>query len=430
MPTEVTIDPALVFTALGRVKDEATFIQELLAVTLNWPIPDEGIVEIDEITYDWPKDERKAPNVEKKLVGGRILEVNLTGPSQHWGIFVLEFNNPAVFDTDRGMTGVLREVLRWLVPRRRDKTGDKRSWNRDHLLFICTHDYSQFRFAYFKDPMEDAGQPRLAAFGWQAGSTEVRTVCEFSLSHLGWPGDPANKEQWIEQWASAFDVERVTKKFYKDYAAEDRALRAAVAKALGERDIEAEPVKMFAQTLLNRLMFLRFIERKGWLRAPDGSSSNDYLRLLFEAGAYRGKSFYSGRLRKLFFEGLAIEGKQESESIGKVPFLNGGLFEESPLDEKVADIPDKVFDPLLGPNGLFYRYNFTVQESTPLNVEVAVDPEMLGKVPSWPIRPILPRWTRCSPPDRTSWTANTSRRPIWSIIFWCRWECRRENSLN
>src|SRR5205807_2862095 len=64
---------------------------------------------------------------------------------------------------------------------------------------------------------------------------------------------------------------------------------------------------------------------------------------------------------------------------GEVPFLNGGLFDledEHDVRDKVK-IPNASFAAVLD---LFERYNFTVTESTPLNVEVAVDPEMLGKV--------------------------------------------------
>src|SRR5438552_590019 len=192
MGNQNLIRPEIIKAALDQVQDERSFIDELLAVTLNWEIPD-GTTTLDEITYEWPKDDRKAPNVDKKLVGGRVLEINLTGTAQHWGVFILEFNDLKVFSAERGMTGVLREVLRWLVPNRR-KAPDKRSWNRDHLLFICTHNYKQFRFAYFKDPVKEKAPPRLAAFGWETGSSEVRTVCEFNLTHLGWPDDPANKD--------------------------------------------------------------------------------------------------------------------------------------------------------------------------------------------------------------------------------------------
>ena len=65
--------------------------------------------------------------------------------------------------------------------------------------------------------------------------------------------------------------------------------------------------------------------------------------------------------------GPGREGKQESEAYGCVPYLNGGLFERSELDKQVTDLPDEVFAGILSDEhegGLFYRYNFTVEEST------------------------------------------------------------------
>src|SRR5262249_18818194 len=86
----------------------------------------------------------------------------------------------------------------------------------------------------------------------------------------------------------------------------------------------------------------------------------------------------------LFFEALGSttgdNKKRNVAVVGDVPFLGGGLFEESKQDEKLADAPDAPLLKVIGSEGLFYRYNFTVEESTPLDVEVAVDPEMLGKV--------------------------------------------------
>ncbi len=64
---------------------------------------------------------------------------------------------------------------------------------------------------------------------------------------------------------------------------------------------------------------------------------------------------------------------------GSVPFLNGGLFEETDLDRRPGvTVPDGAVERVL--RGLFDRFNFTVMESTPFDIEVAVDPEMLGKV--------------------------------------------------
>jgi hypothetical protein len=355
--------------ALAKVTDESSFIQKLLIEALDWPI--EG-KRVDDVSYQWSEKELRAAGLEAKVVDSRIFQIANLDPNQPWGVFVIEFKHSDAFLAERGMTGVLRQVLRGLVPSAR-KDASQPSWKREHLLFICTHNYEHYRIAYFKAPPEGTKTAPLAAFGW-GPDIPRRTACEFNLPALQWPDDPKDGAAWIAAWAEAFNVEKVTKRFYTDYAADFEKLRAAV------KPLKGEDQKMFTQALMNRLMFLRFIERKGWLTPPGGERSKDYLRLLFQAGGYRGKSFYVGRLRKLFFEALAIEGKQESEAVGKVAFLNGGLFEESDVDKDVADIPDAAFAPLLGADGLLYRYNFTVQESTPLDIEVAVDPEMLGKV--------------------------------------------------
>ncbi|GAI54529.1 unnamed protein product, partial [marine sediment metagenome] len=144
-----------------------------------------------------------------------------------------------------------------------------------------------------------------------------------------------------------------------------------------ENPVSGNDLRLYTQMLFNRLMFLRFIEKKGWLKFGD---STEYLATLYAAGGSNGQSFYRARLYPLFFEALAVEGRQQSAAVGEVVFLNGGLFEKTALDESAQDIPNSAFESILGHNGLFYRFNFTVEESTPLDIEVAVDPEMLGKV--------------------------------------------------
>ena len=95
------------------------------------------------------------------------------------------------------------------------------------------------------------------------------------------------------------------------------------------------------------------------------------------------ENFLNDRLFWAFFHGLgnAADLSEESalaiERRGKVPFLNGGLFEMQEYDQRNAvQISNDKFAAILE---LFERYNFTVTESTPLDIEVAVDPEMLGK---------------------------------------------------
>ena len=183
----------------------------------------------------------------------------------------------------------------------------------------------------------------------------------------------------------AFDVEPVTRDFFREYkrifnAVEDRVI------GFGQSDEEDEVRRMFVQTLFNRLMFVYFLQRKGWLEFQGG---NDYLNALWED--YRGSkgqtNFYKDRLVPLFFEGLNNPQSRESRSrnpemyslIGAPPFLNGGLFDQGELDRRSGiAVPDDAVGPVL--SDLFDRFNFTVMESTPFDIEVAVDPEMLGKV--------------------------------------------------
>ncbi len=379
-------DPRKIEAAVKRVRNQKAFIQDLLIDALGWDI-EERAEDLEEISFEWSAEELRADGLDKHIVDGTIRQIR-PFKGNPWGIFILEFRNPDVFATGRGMTGTLRKVLRGLVPSKK-KRSSLASFNRENLLFICNHDYQHYRFAHFKTcgagvpPASPAGgtpAPQrtapLAAFGWGPGDP-IRTLCEYNLNALEWPDGQPDAEGWIAAWSQAFDVEKVTKRFYEDYAAVFEKVENLIAKP---KEVTGDELRMFTQTLFNRLMFLRFMERKRWLTFGGHA---DYLRALYAAGGYGKKSFYRGRLCPLFFEGLAVKGKQESEAYGCVPYLNGGLFERSELDEQVTDLPDEVFAGVLSDEhagGLFYRYNFIVEESTPLDIEVAVDPEMLGRV--------------------------------------------------
>ena len=188
----------------------------------------------------------------------------------------------------------------------------------------------------------------------------------------------------------AFDVEAVTGRFFADYR---RLFEATEAQIEGLAD---EDLRLFTQRLFNRLLFITFLERKGWLTFEE---RDDYLRALWEDhleeaeaaadGSDANFYFYRDRLKLLFFSGLNnisnidIAGINREgfivERIGRVPYLNGGLFEKEALDQREGvTVPDAVFGPIF--DELIYHYNFTVTESTPLDIEVAVDPEMLGRI--------------------------------------------------
>lgn len=195
---------------------------------------------------------------------------------------------------------------------------------------------------------------------------------------------PAGRPGFLRRILSkAFDVEPFTDTFFMEY---QRVFRSAEEEITG---VPQGDKRLFTQTLFNRLMFVHFLSRKGWLEI---NGDKDYLRALWNNYQANRKplpsgnspNFYDERLRLLFFTGLNNPRSADHDDgpawlIGTVPFLNGGLFEEGELDklDGIA-VPDSVIESAL--DGLFEKFNFTVMESTPFDIEVAVDPEMLGKV--------------------------------------------------
>ena len=367
-------DPKKIENAIRRVRNQKSFIQELLIDALGWDI-DQRAEEVEDISFEWSAEELRANDLDKHIVDGTIRQIR-PFKGNPWGIFILEFRNPDVFATGRGMTGTLRNVLRGLVPSKK-KRSSLASFRNENLLFICNHDYKHYRFAHFKTPDKNGQTAPLAAFGWGPGDP-IRTLCEYNLNALEWPDGQPDAEGWVAAWSQAFDVEKVTRRFYEDYAAVFEKVEKLIGK---QKELKGDDLRMFTQTLFNRLMFLRFMERKAWLTF---GGHKDYLRALYAAGGYRrrSRSTRAGSAR-CSSRAWPSRASSESEAYGRVPYLNGGLFERSELDKQVTDLPDEVFAGILADEhagGLFYRYNFTVEESTPLDIEVAVDPEMLGKV--------------------------------------------------
>jgi len=209
----------------------------------------------------------------------------------------------------------------------------------------------------------------------------------------------------IQRIESAFSVEVVTKDFFEKYKKlfldTKEALDAMVAKdAKIKADFQEKNIETtdFAKKLLGQIVFLYFLQKKGWFgvaRDDDwGTGPKDFLRRLFEKTIAPYDNFFNDTLEPLFYEALAVERTDDfySKFNCKIPFLNGGLFD--PLgnyDWVHTDIrlPDELFsnnrktkegDTGDGILDVFDRYNFTVKEDEPLEREVAVDPEMLGKV--------------------------------------------------
>jgi hypothetical protein len=360
--------------ALSQVRDEQSFFERLLGGTLGWPVGD--VREIEDIAYAWSDEDLHAADLERRVVEGRAWQLQPLVENQPWGIFLLEFKQPDALGTRGGMAGTLRKVLRGLVASRR-KAAALPSWKREHLLFICTHGWQRYRFAYFRAKPDDPRSARLSAFGW-APDTPNRTVCEFNLPALEWPETPSEADGWVKAWAAAFDKEPLTKDFFRRF---DEALDAVKSDLEEYQKLSSAEAYSQAQLLLERLIFLYFLQNRGWLNQDGRYLRNKLPEYTPKPDAF---TYYSEFLDQLFWTLASPPGS--AGRLPGIPFLNGGLFDDDEFRQpghlRKANLPLRVrnrtfravFDTLLE------AFNFTVTEDTPLNQEVAVDPEMLGKV--------------------------------------------------
>ncbi len=174
---------------------------------------------------------------------------------------------------------------------------------------------------------------------------------------------------------SALDVERVTKRFFKEYDAQHLAFVELIEGIPDERDR-----RWYASVLMNRLMFVWFLQRKHFL---DGGNA-DYLSDQLKDSQRRGEErFYAEFLQALFFEGFAKPVEQRSGDarrlIGDIPYLNGGLFIPHRLERDhgpAIRIPDAAFANLFG---LFAAYSWNLND-TPGGEDNEINPDVLGYI--------------------------------------------------
>ena len=151
-------------------------------------------------------------------------------------------------------------------------------------------------------------------------------------------------------------------------------------------------VRDFVKKMMGRLVFLQFLQKKGWLGVPKnakwGIGDKNFIYNLFKnADVSVQNDFLEQALEPLFFKSLncdrgkeAIAPKAVCSIYGseiRIPYLNGGLFEEDELDKKRVKFKKEHFESIFE---FFNQYNFTIDETDPDDVEIGVDPEMLGKI--------------------------------------------------
>jgi len=294
------------------------------------------------------------------------------------------------------------------------KRGD--NYKEAGLVAFVSPDARSWRFSFVRMEYQSRRDPKTGKIAVEECLTPARRFsyivgenesCHTAQSRfLDLLQDTENKPT-LAQIENAFSVEAVTKDFFEQYKALFLDLKDELEnlvkkdKAIGE-EFAAKNISTadFAKKLMGQIVFLYFLQKKGWLGVPRGGNWGDgphnFLRQLSDGRFGPHKNYFNDILEPLFYGTLADDRTKEKDWSDKfncrIPFLNGGLFE--PLrdyDWKKTDIilPNRLFtnnerfDELITGTGIldvFDRYNFTVNEAEPLEKEVAIDPEMLGKV--------------------------------------------------
>ena len=269
-----------------------------------------------------------------------------------------------------------------------------------------------------------------------------------------------NRNPGLNELEEAFSVEAVTKDFFEKYRSKYLDLKEYLdsnKQFTTEAQARGFDSEQFAKKLLGQIVFLYFIQKKGWLGVnafPDelkerayknaffsrgqkhkellprvykqkddgsyerdakafnslntedkailsavvkgdkwGDGPKDFMRQIFAGCADKQQNFFDDYLEPLFYTGLN-QNRGENAFFAplhmRIPFLNGGLFEELngyDWQHNNFNIPNTLFSNLnekgLEADGIldvFDRYNFTISEDEPMEREVAIDPEMLGKI--------------------------------------------------
>ncbi|MBK8712040.1 MAG: Eco57I restriction-modification methylase domain-containing protein [Niastella sp.] len=191
----------------------------------------------------------------------------------------------------------------------------------------------------------------------------------------------------IKDVLEAFSVEKVSKEFFVKYKKHYQAFVDSLTSSHFKANVfngDDKTIRDFVKKMLGRLVFLQFLQKKGWLDvAIDkhyGQGNKNFVAEFFANN--NNDAFYSTCLVPLFFETLNNP-KNEIFKVTKTkfPYLNGGLFERDEIEKK-AKADFIVFNKDLFENlfGFLGEYNFTIDESTPDDLDIGIDPEMLGHI--------------------------------------------------
>lgn len=260
----------------------------------------------------------------------------------------------AVSDTPRDVTARIARRLAARAP---------------HQLWLIALAFPQRRVVGLAAWSGDPSRPRIAALLTERSAiadSDAETLRAMAVASTGMD-DLATHVRWVE----LLGRDGLTRRFYRALAAaiEELAMQARGRAALEQR-------RELALLYASRLLFLAFLEAKGWLDGDRGFLSRSFHEAATKGGVHH------RLLLPLFFGTLNTPARARApaaRALGRIPFLNGGLFSRIPLERQHRDVrfQDESLGRLFG--DVLARHRFTAHEDSASFSDAAVDPEMLGR---------------------------------------------------
>ena len=246
----------------------------------------------------------------------------------------------------------------------------------EHLIVFAPGDHSIHRWLWVKRQPGRPARPREQRYSHGQSAEALAQRLErlrFTLEEE----ERISIADAASRVGKAFDVEKVTKRFYDRFKTEHQAFLGFIK---GIRDVANR--EWYASLMLNRMMFIYFIQKRSFLDNDPDYLRNRLATLAETKGSGKFHTFYRLFLRRLFHEGL---GQPEADRdaaltklLGRIPYLNGGLFDVHDLerDNPNIDIPDKAFKQIFD---FFDAYQWHLDDR-PLRADNEINPDVLGYI--------------------------------------------------
>ena len=285
-------------------------------------------------------------------------------------------NGKNVQDPEKFLKEIEKEIIQQIPKGERN----------EHLyVFSC----AQGKYWHFVEVESGLSRLSLRRFDISPDNREKLRTASEQLDLLTLSSKDASLQKVKAKCERAFDVEMVTDKFYKEYKEVFSSLRDSILADNQRRKRGKKEVELYVYQLLNRMMFLYFVQKRGVF-----SGDKNFMATFWNAyrdNYERENNFHEQWLNVLFFEALCKPSCQYkdkrcftlgshpdfNEILKNAPYLNGGLFNRNESDELGITLNDKQFQKVYE---FFESYNFTVQEHTAYDQDIDIDPEMLGNM--------------------------------------------------